>query len=51
MEKFKIKTFPLLFEAKELAAIREVAVAKRMTIKEFMYEAIKEKMEKENQDA
>lgn len=44
----KIKTFPLQFIESELEKIRKAANDSGMTMKDFMLEAIQEKMEKEN---
>jgi predicted DNA binding CopG/RHH family protein len=47
MEKLiKIKTFPVQMVDEELKAIREKAAEQGKTIKSFIAEAIKEKMEK-----
>lgn len=40
----KIKTFPLYFTEEDLAKVRNAAEAAGMTIKEFIHEAVKEKM-------
>lgn len=42
----KIKTFPIQFIDVELEEIREVAKKEKMSVKEFIYIAIKEKMER-----
>lgn len=42
----KIKTFPIQFIDVELEEIREEAKNNSMSVKEFIYTAIKEKMER-----
>lgn len=42
----KIKTYPLQFTEEYLTYINEIAKEQAKTIKEFMLEAIKEKIEK-----
>lgn len=42
----KIKTFPIQFVEEELKAINEKAKEQGITTKEFIIQAIKEKMEK-----
>lgn len=46
MKTVKIKTFPIQFVDEELEKIREKAVEQGVSIKKFIHEAIKEKMEK-----
>lgn len=43
----KIKTFPLQFVDVELEEIKQAAKKKHMSAKDFMLEAIREKVEKE----